>query len=83
MSSTLARVRGRLRLARGRCPACASEAPEGCGVCLGHQGPYPPDSEQMARWAFRFEASLGRGGAQLRSKAARGVPAWTPAWRVE
>lgn len=58
MSAILSRVRGRLRLARGRCPACASEATEGCGVCLGHQGPFPVEPAQLQRWAFRFETHL-------------------------
>jgi hypothetical protein len=56
MSAILSRVRGRLRLARGRCPACASESTGGCGVCLGHQGPFPVEPAQLQRWAFRFEA---------------------------
>jgi len=58
MSAIMSRVRGRLRLARGRCPACASESTGGCGVCLGHQGPFPVEPAQLQRWAFRFETRL-------------------------
>lgn len=78
MNAILSRVRGRLRLARGRCPACASEAAEGCGVCLGHQGPFPVEPAQLQRWAFRFEASVP--AARLRDSS---VPSWSPAWRAE
>jgi hypothetical protein len=71
MSVIFSRVRGRLRLARGRCPDCASEAPEGCDVCLGHQGPFPVEPAQLRRWARRFETRLWayRPGT---------VPAWHP-----
>jgi hypothetical protein len=49
------RVRGRLRLLRGRCPACASEAARDCAVCAGYAGPYPPDEGARQRWGSRFE----------------------------
>jgi hypothetical protein len=58
MNAILSRVRGRLRLARGRCPACSSESAGGCGVCLGHQGPFPVEPAQIQRWAYRFETRL-------------------------
>lgn len=61
MTAILSRVRGRLRLARGRCPACASESAEGCGICLSHQGPFPVEPAQLQRWAFRFDARVGSG----------------------
>jgi hypothetical protein len=47
-------IRGRVRLARGRCPSCASDAPEGCGVCLGYRGPFPAEDRTRSRWRFRF-----------------------------
>jgi len=58
MPHFLARARGRVLLARGRCPACASEAPQGCPVCLGHYGPFPPDSRSLRRWAHRFDETM-------------------------
>lgn len=58
MGRMLARVRGSLRLARGRCPSCRSEAADRCGVCLGHRGPFPVGGDTLARWRWRYETSL-------------------------
>lgn len=48
----------RLRLAQGRCPACASELPDDCGVCRGHRAPFPVDAGTLRRWEARFEAGM-------------------------
>lgn len=56
MLRTLTRALGRLRMARGRCPACASAAPEECPVCFGYQAPFPPDEATLRRWSHRDEA---------------------------
>jgi hypothetical protein len=66
MRRQIERFRGNLRLARGRCPACSSEAIEGCGVCFGYYGPFPASRETLLRWKFRFHASGG-------SESVRGV----------
>ena len=58
MLRLMSRARGSFRLARGRCPACASEAPAGCPVCLGHHAPFPPDGRSLRRWAARFDSLL-------------------------
>lgn len=71
MSHRIAQMRARFRLARGRCPACCSEAPEGCGVCLGYQGPHPMDATTLRRWARRFETRLW---AEPQQKS----PTWQP-----
>jgi hypothetical protein len=55
MLRILNRAKGRIRLARGRCPACDSGQPESCPVCLGHHGPFPTDEGTLRRWAHRFE----------------------------
>ena len=80
MTSLLYRVRGRVRLARGRCPACDSEAPAGCGVCLGHLGPFPVEPERLRRWAFRFESLIGARHARVEEVVASGdaSPSWAP-----
>jgi hypothetical protein len=52
-------LRGRMRLARGRCPSCASESPAvACGVCHGYRGPFPAESRTLQRWSSRFEHAL-------------------------
>jgi hypothetical protein len=63
MYRRLARFRGRIRVARGRCPACASESDAPCGVCLGYTGPFPVENETLARWWWRFQ-----GGAAVRTE---------------
>jgi hypothetical protein len=57
---TIALLRGRVRLARGRCPSCASEstAAVGCGVCRGYQGPFPAEDRTLLRWSWRYDGSL-------------------------
>jgi hypothetical protein len=70
MGRMLARMRGSLRLARGRCPSCLSEAADHCGVCLGHRGPFPVGADTLARW--RYDTSL----------AAASQPALEPVARV-
>mgnify|MGYP003622419654 CR=1 FL=1 len=69
MLRTVTRAMGRLRLARGRCPACASEKPEGCPVCCGHQAPFPADEGTLRRWAYRFEAGVKAHPAGIPSPA--------------
>ena len=54
----LARMRGSLRLARGRCPSCLSENSEHCGVCLDYRGPFPVGPETLGRWHWRYESTL-------------------------
>lgn len=50
-------ILGRLRLARGRCPVCASEGVPlvGCDTCKGYEGPFPASEATQRRWAWRFE----------------------------
>lgn len=49
-------ILGRLRLARGRCPACSSEGVPlvGCDTCKGYEGPFPASEATRQRWAWRF-----------------------------
>ncbi|RIL07048.1 MAG: hypothetical protein DCC71_04450 [Proteobacteria bacterium] len=51
---------GRLRLARGRCPACASHGAghADCSVCRAYSGPFPVGRSRLDRWAWRFEREL-------------------------
>ncbi len=72
MLRTLTRALGRLRLARGRCPACASAAPEACPVCFGFQAPHPPDEQTLRRWSHRYETGRGVSG--------KGSPAPARVW---
>jgi hypothetical protein len=58
MVRMLAQMRGSLRLARGRCPSCFSEASEHCDVCLDYRGPFPVDPDMLWRWHWRYESSL-------------------------
>jgi hypothetical protein len=53
-------IRGRVLLARGRCPACRSELPDECGVCLGYRGPFPVEAHTLARWSWRFRETERR-----------------------
>lgn len=57
MRQLAASIVGRVRLARGRCPACASEGARhaACGVCKGYEGPFPASESTQHRWAWRFE----------------------------
>ena len=59
-SSLSDRIRGRIRLARGRCPACDSEsrATASCGVCRGYTGPFPVEEGTLLRWSWRFQVAL-------------------------
>ena len=77
MARLVTQLRGRLRLARGRCPACDSTAPEGCGVCLGYRMPFPVASGTLRRWEARFEASLAppSRGMTREAPARMGLPA--------
>jgi hypothetical protein len=52
-----ASIAGRIRLVRGRCPSCASEAlsQAGCDICLGYAGPFPASAATQRRWSWRFE----------------------------
>jgi len=68
------RVRGRLRLLRGRCPACASEAARDCGVCRGYAGPYPADDGARQRWGSRFEHTLRSAPLAERSRSFVSAP---------
>jgi hypothetical protein len=71
MGVTRGWIRGRVLLARGRCPACRSELPDDCGVCLGYRGPFPVEPNTLARWSWRFRES---------GRRASGIePAWRPA----
>ena len=54
----LERIRGRLRQARGRCPACDSAASVACGVCRSHVGPFPVSRDTQLRWWGRYESML-------------------------
>jgi hypothetical protein len=74
MSRTLARLRGSLRLARGRCPSCRSEAASHCGVCLGHRGPFPVGAETLARWRWRYETKLRASAQPLLDPAVHAAP---------
>jgi hypothetical protein len=51
------RLSGRVRLARGRCPGCASDPRvSSCTICHGYEGPFPPSEASLSRWAARFDA---------------------------
>jgi hypothetical protein len=53
--SVLARMLGRIRLFRGRCPSCDSETGAAiCRTCFGYEGPFPPSEATRTRWAGRF-----------------------------
>lgn len=56
MRQLAASIVGRLRLARGRCPACRSEGARlvGCDTCKGYEGPFPASDATQHRWAWRF-----------------------------
>jgi hypothetical protein len=66
-------LRGRVRLARGRCPSCASEARAAvaCGVCRDFRGPFPAEPRTLQRWSWRFERTLRL------TPAAAPHPAWS------
>lgn len=57
MRQLAASIVGRIRLARGRCPACSSEGSRvaGCATCMGYEGPFPVSEATQRRWAWRFE----------------------------
>jgi hypothetical protein len=74
----LDRMRGNLRLARGRCPSCNSERahPRTCRTCLGFEGPFPPTEATQARWAGRFARTIAvRPAARATRSAVAGFPA--------
>jgi len=51
----VARIVGRIRLLRGRCPSCNSEADAArCRTCFGYEGPFPASEATLARWNGRF-----------------------------
>lgn len=66
-------LRGRVRLARGRCPSCASESRPGvaCGVCHDYRGPFPAEARSLQRWSWRFEQALRP------APAVAAQPAWS------
>jgi len=74
MSRTIARLRGSLRLARGRCPSCRSESHGHCGVCLDHRGPFPVGPETLARWRWRYESELRMSARPLLDPAVHADP---------
>jgi len=53
------RAVGQLRLARGRCPRCASLPQKGCPTCHGYEGPFPPSEATRRRWQARFARAAG------------------------
>jgi hypothetical protein len=57
IASFVSQLRGRVRLARGRCPSCASESAsaETCGICRDYRGPFPAEEQTLLRWYWRFE----------------------------
>jgi hypothetical protein len=65
-------LRGRLRLARGRCPCCDSDsdAVAACAICRDYQGPFPVAERTLLRWSWRFEGSL-RSVAAAKSESPR------------
>lgn len=56
MRQLAASILGRVRLVRGRCPACASEGSQhaACETCKGYEGPFPVSESTQRRWAWRF-----------------------------
>ena len=63
IESELVRLRGRVRRARGHCPACDGVETASCDACRGYAGPHPVDVDTQLRWWHRFEASLRLGSA--------------------
>ena len=58
MGRLLRLIRGRVRLAQGRCPGCGSRAAHGCAICRAYHGPLPADDGLVLLWAWRFEWAL-------------------------
>jgi hypothetical protein len=57
MRFQIERMRSRIRIARGRCPACDSSGIS-CGVCLDYTGPFPVGAATQLRWWSRYETML-------------------------
>ena len=69
------RLRGRVRVMRGRCPSCSSDfqAAASCEVCRGYRGPFPAEARTLLRWSGRF-------GAQLRAVQTKSSDSAQLAW---
>ena len=67
------RAVAQLRLARGRCPSCASLPRQACPTCHGYEGPFPASEATRRRWQARF----ARTAAPAPDDPEHPVPVWS------